>query len=119
MLDSPTCLLQLMKQHIDRLVAFDRQLQKFFNWLNHKSLSVQSTHKRVAIRAFYLTLELLDDLSLNNDLAFSLGIDLRLTSNLTPDLALDIALHCALHLSLALAYFSGEFGRNVRCDVAD
>ncbi|OYD92647.1 histidine kinase [Nostoc sp. 'Peltigera membranacea cyanobiont' 210A] len=103
MLDNPTCLLQLMKQQLDRLVAFDQQLENFFNWLNHKSLSVQSTHKRVAIRAFYLTLELLDDLSLTNDLAFSLGIDLRLTSNLTPDLALDIALQCALHLSVALS----------------
>ncbi|WP_375512131.1 NACHT domain-containing protein [uncultured Nostoc sp.] len=104
MLDNPTCLLQLMKQHIDQLVAFDKQLKKFFNWLNHKSLSVQSSHKRVAIRAFYLTLELLDDLSLTNDLAFSLGIDLTLISNLTPDLALDITLQCALHLSLALPY---------------
>ncbi|MEA5626121.1 NACHT domain-containing NTPase [Nostoc sp. UHCC 0251] len=104
MLDNPTCLLQLIKQHIDRLVGFDKQLQKFFNWLDHKSLSVQSTHKKVAIRAFYLTLELLDDLSLTHDLAFSLGIDLRLTSNLTTDLALDIALQCALHLSLALPY---------------
>ncbi|MDZ7965423.1 MAG: NACHT domain-containing NTPase [Nostoc sp. DedSLP03] len=103
MLDNPTCLLQLMKQHIDRLVVFDWQLQNFFNWLNHKSLSVQSTHKRVAVRAFYLTLELLDDLSLTNDLAFSLGIDLRLTSNLPPDLALDITLQCALHLSVALS----------------
>ncbi|MDZ8228027.1 NACHT domain-containing NTPase [Nostoc sp. ChiVER01] len=103
-LDNPTCLLQLMKQHIDQLVSFDKQLQKFFNWLNHKSLSVQSTHKRVSVRAFYLTLELLDDLNLTNDLAFSLGIDLRFTSNLTPDLALDIALQFALRLSLALPY---------------
>ncbi len=104
MLDNPNCLLQLMKQQIDKLVAFDKQLQKFFNWLNHKSLSVQSTHKRVAIRAFYLTLVLLDDLSLTHDLAFSLGIDLSLTRNLTPDLALDIALQCTLHLSLTLPY---------------
>ncbi|MCC5651547.1 NACHT domain-containing NTPase [Nostoc sp. XA013] len=104
MLDNPNCLLQAMKQHIDQLVVFDKQLQKFFNWLNHKSLSVNSSHKRVAIRAFYLTLELIDDLSLTHDLAFSLGIDLRLTNNLTPDLALDIALQCALHLSLTLPY---------------
>ncbi|MEH2048010.1 NACHT domain-containing protein [Nostoc sp.] len=104
MLDNPSCLLQFIKQDIDQLVAFDKQLQKFFNWLNDKSLSVQFTHKRVAIRAFYLTLELLDNLNLINDLAFSLGIDLRLTSNLTPDLALDIALQCALQLSLALPY---------------
>ncbi|MBC6429526.1 NACHT domain-containing NTPase [Nostoc sp. HG1] len=104
MLDNPTCLFQFMKQDIDQLVAFDKQLQKFLNWVNHKSLSVQSTHKRVAVRAFYLTLELLDNLNLTNDLAFSLGIDLRLTSSLTPDLALDIALQCALQLSLALPY---------------
>ncbi|MBD2247158.1 NACHT domain-containing NTPase [Nostoc sp. FACHB-888] len=104
MLDNPTCLLQFMKQDIDQLVAFDKQLQKFLNWVNHKSLSIQSTHKRVAIRAFYLTLELLDNLNLTNDLPFSLGIDLRLTSSLTPDLALDIALQCALQLSLALSY---------------
>ncbi|HYX13583.1 MAG TPA: NACHT domain-containing NTPase [Nostoc sp.] len=104
MLDNLPCLLQFMKQDIDQLVVFDKQLQKFLNWVNHKSISIQCTHKRVAIRAFYLTLELLDNVNLTNDLAFSLGIDLRLTNNLTPDLALDIALQCALQLSLALPY---------------
>ncbi|MEC4811763.1 MAG: NACHT domain-containing NTPase [Scytonema sp. PMC 1069.18] len=104
MLDNPTCLLQLMKQHIDRLVACDRQLQDFLYWLNHKSLSVQAPYKAAAIRAFYLTLVLLKDLSLTHDMAFSLGIDIRETGNLPPDLSLDLALECALQLSLALLY---------------
>ncbi len=102
MLDNATYLLQLMKQHIDGLVTFDKQLQEFLIWLNQKSLSVQAPHKSAAIRAFYLTLALSDDLMFANDQALFVAIDSRLASNLAPDLKLDLALKCTLYLSLAL-----------------
>jgi predicted NACHT family NTPase len=102
MLDNATYLLQLMKQHIDGLVTFDKQLQKFLIWLNQKSLSVQAPYKSAAIRAFYLTLVLPDDLMLSDNQALSVAIDPRLASNLAPDLKIDLALKCAFYLSLAL-----------------
>ncbi|MDZ8185418.1 MAG: NACHT domain-containing NTPase [Nostoc sp. ChiSLP02] len=104
MLDNPTCLLQLMKEHVDGLVGGDRQLQDLLNWLNHKSLSIQAPHKPAAIRAFYLIVALLKDQNLNHDLAFSLGIDIRQGSNLASDLSLDLALESAIRLSHALSY---------------
>ncbi|MEH2414928.1 NACHT C-terminal helical domain 2-containing protein [Nostoc sp.] len=102
MLDNPTYLLQLIKQHIDGLVAFDKQLQEFLIWLEQKSVSVQTPYKSAAIRAFYLTLVFPDGLSLADDLALCIAIESRLASNLAPDLNIDQALNCALHLSLAL-----------------
>lgn len=102
MLDNATYLLQLMKQRIDELVTFDKQLQEFLHWLNQKSLSVQAPYKSVAIRAFYLTLVLSDDLILVDDQALFVAIDTRLANNLAPDLKLDLALKCSFYLSLAL-----------------
>lgn len=104
MLSNAAYLLQLMKQHVDALVAFDEQLQQFLIWLNQKSLSVQAPYKSTAIRAFYLTLVLPRDLTLARDLALCLAIDPRLAGNLAPDLAIDLALNRALFLSLALPY---------------
>lgn len=57
-------LLQLMKKHVDALVAADDQLQLFLIWVRQKSLSIVLPYKYVAIRAVYfggefdLTLEL-------------------------------------------------------------
>ncbi|BAY25898.1 hypothetical protein NIES2100_57060 [Calothrix sp. NIES-2100] len=102
MLNNATYLLQLMKQHIDGLVAFDEQLQEFLTWLHQKSLSVQAPYKSAAIRAFYLTLVLPKDLMLTDNQALCIAIDPRLASNLAPDLKIDLALKCALYLSQAL-----------------
>ena len=96
-----TYLLELMKQHIDALVASDKQLQQFLIWLSQKSLSVQAGYKPAAIRAFYLTLVLLDDPTLTHNVTLSFAIDPRLASDLAADLAIDLALKRALSLSLA------------------
>ncbi|NMG05384.1 NACHT domain-containing NTPase [Brasilonema sp. UFV-L1] len=102
MLNDATDLLQLMKQHIDALVAFDKQLQEFLIWLNQKSLSVKAPYKKAAIRAFYLSLVRTEDLTLTYDLALSLAIDPRVADNLASDLAIDLVLSRALSLSLTL-----------------
>lgn len=96
-----TYLLELIKQHIDRLVTSDEQLQEFLIWLEHKSLSVKAGYKPAAIRAFYLTLVLLDNSSLTYNLTLSFAIDPRLASHLAPDLAIDLTLNRALSLSHA------------------
>ncbi|KAB8335210.1 NACHT domain-containing NTPase [Scytonema tolypothrichoides VB-61278] len=99
LLGDATGLLQLMKQHIDALVTFDKQLQEFLIWLKAKSLSVKSPYKEAAIRAFYLSLVLAEDLTLTHDLALSLAIDPKVADNLAPDLAIDLALSRLLSLS--------------------
>jgi predicted NACHT family NTPase len=95
-------LLQLMKRHINGLVASDQQLQQLLIWLNEKSLAVQAPYKPAAIRAFYLTLVLPSDLSLTRDWSLALAIDPRLAGDIAPDLALDVAFKRVLSLSLAL-----------------
>ncbi len=50
------CLLRLMKQQVDALIAADEKLQQFLSWLNQKAHSVKLCHKTAAIRAFYLEL---------------------------------------------------------------
>ncbi|MFB2979693.1 hypothetical protein [Microseira sp. BLCC-F43] len=73
MLPNADCLLQLMKQQIDWLVAADEKLQRFLMWVNQKSHLVEpplfyATHqsidaftvnnysKKLAFRLFYSTL---------------------------------------------------------------
>ena len=101
MLGNLTYLLELMKRHIDALVSSDEQLQKFLIWLEQKSLSVEAGYKPAAIRAFYLSLVLLDNPSLTYNLTLCFVIDPKLASHLTADLAIDLALNRALSLSLA------------------
>ena len=48
-------LLLKMKVKIDQLLADDRNLQKFLDWLNLKSSVVKAPYKPSAIRAFYFT----------------------------------------------------------------
>ncbi|GAA6618010.1 NACHT domain-containing protein [Scytonema sp. NUACC26] len=95
-------LLQLMKQHIDGLVATDDQLQQFLIWLHQKSLSVQAPYKKAAIRAFYLTLVLPNDLSLDCDMALCVAIDSRLAGTLATDLSVDLTLNHAVSLTQTL-----------------
>ncbi|MBW4625874.1 MAG: NACHT domain-containing NTPase [Brasilonema octagenarum HA4186-MV1] len=102
MLRDATEFLELIKQHADGLVGFDEQLQEFFIWLNQKSLSVKAPYKSAAIRAFYLSLVLVEDLTLSDNLAFSLAIDPSVANHLAPDLAIDLALSRALSLSQTL-----------------
>ncbi|MBW4545436.1 MAG: NACHT domain-containing NTPase [Symplocastrum torsivum CPER-KK1] len=52
-LPSADCLLLLIKQQIDVLVADDKKLQQLLMWANQKSLSVELPYQAAAIRAFY------------------------------------------------------------------
>lgn len=56
MLPDADYLIQLMKQQINRLLAFDEKLQQFLMWLNQKSLDVKLTYNPVAVRIFYFDL---------------------------------------------------------------
>lgn len=103
MLPDASQLLQLMKGEIDRLLMGDEKLQRFLVWLQEKSRSVNASYKPVAIRAFYLDLDLARDL----DLALARDLDLALDRDL--DLAHFLAfardLDLALDLDLDLAHF--------------
>jgi predicted NACHT family NTPase len=48
------CLLQLMKQKIDTLIAQDDILQQFLGWAYQKTEAVNSPNKSAAVRAFYI-----------------------------------------------------------------
>ena len=102
MLENADTLMQFMQQHSDQLMAVDEKLQQFLVWLHQKSLSVEAPYKSAAIRAFYLTLNLTNELRLSRNLSLALAIDWRLADNLTPDMSIDLVLNRALSLSLAL-----------------
>jgi predicted NACHT family NTPase len=122
MMRSADELLLLMKEHCDRLLASDRQLQSLLQWVNQKAESAQVCDRIQSVRAFYLTLGRAiaqsDLLNLANVLARSLVLDLDLCQNrnLNIDLAFDLAraletkdgedlgLDLELDLSLALEY---------------
>lgn len=55
MLDKTDTLLQLIKQHIDLMVASDEKLQQLLTWINQKSCSVTADCKASAIRVFYFS----------------------------------------------------------------
>ena len=56
MLRNADYVVELMKQKIEQLVAEDWQLQAVISWAEQKSQSVNLPLKKVAIRAFYITL---------------------------------------------------------------
>jgi len=92
MLRSCDYLLQLMKRHIDALVAGDSQLQAFLTWVRQKSYAVPVRYNLVTVRAFYLDLELTRTLDLvGGTLAHDLDRGL-VSGTLNHDLALALAL---------------------------
>lgn len=68
-------LLLLMQQKIDSMVAKDETLQQLLIWANHKSQLVQRNFKPVEIRAFYVALVCVIDLTLTRVLDPSLKFD--------------------------------------------
>ncbi|MEG4228310.1 ribonuclease III domain-containing protein [Microcoleus sp. N9_B2] len=68
-------LLLLMQQKIDSMVAKDETLQQLLIWANHKSQLVQRNFKPVEIRAFYVALVCVLDLTLTRVLDPSLKFD--------------------------------------------
>lgn len=99
MLRNADYMLQLMKQHIDRLVATDGYLQGFVGWVNQKALSVRTSYKPMIVRAFYFDLALAGALNLvGGSLNLAIAIDRNLTRSLDSALALDLALDRTLAL---------------------
>jgi len=68
-------LLLLMQQKLDSMVAKDETLQQLLIWANHKSQLVQRNLKPVEIRAFYVALVCVLDLTLTRVLDPSLKFD--------------------------------------------
>ncbi|MBD1903947.1 hypothetical protein NDI37_19210 [Funiculus sociatus GB2-A5] len=105
MLPSADCLLSLIKQQIDALLATDEKLQQFLCWVNQKSCSVQVPFKRTAVRAFYFDLAVAPASNHSPDLDCSLNLAFKFDSNfifhddfdLSPvDLKLDFCLSATL-----------------------
>lgn len=104
MLRSADYLLQLMKRHIDELVAGDEQLQAFLCSVSQKSRAVPAPYQPVTVRAFYLDLELARTLDLvGGTLAYDLDHAL-VSGTLTNDLAMALALVHDRDLTLTLAH---------------
>jgi predicted NACHT family NTPase len=57
MLKSANKLVMGMKREIDCFLQGDKKIQKFLTWIEEKSLSVNTSYKTNAVRAFYFDLE--------------------------------------------------------------
>lgn len=102
MVPTADTLLQQMKQAIDQLLAGDKKLQTFLQWVNDKAQSVQAPYKRASICAFYFEI----DLALVNvlDQSLDLHFDLTLVTLIDYALNLDYALDLDFELAHVLAY---------------
>jgi predicted NACHT family NTPase len=80
-------LLLAMKEEIDSMLADDVKLKQYLQWVNEKSLSVQTNYKISAVRAFYFALALDRDRDRDRDL--DRDLDRALDRALDRDLALD------------------------------
>jgi hypothetical protein len=77
-------LLLFLKKKVDRLIASEDKLQKFLDWGNRKSCSVQVPYKLAAVRAFYLNLPSATVLDLGSSPNFEL--ECNLMNSLEPTL---------------------------------
>jgi len=68
-------LVLLMQEKIDSMVAKDETLQQLLIWANQKSVSVENNFTKGEIRAFYVALVCVLDLTLTHVLAPSLDFD--------------------------------------------
>ncbi|MBD2339513.1 NACHT domain-containing NTPase [Calothrix sp. FACHB-156] len=99
MLRSADGLVQLMKQHIDALVAQDPYLQEFLTWASQKSLTTPSPPKVASTRAFYLAL------ARNPHIASHFTLACTLDQGMLLDAVLDnLLLECAIDRSQDFAY---------------
>jgi len=76
MLPQADDLLRYMKHQVDRGLAQDLQLQAFLAWVWKKAHSTNTPYKNVAVRAYYLSLELVRVLGLVRARALKLACDL-------------------------------------------
>lgn len=99
MLRSADGLMQLMKQHIDALVAQDPYLQEFLTWASQKASKTPSQPKVATGRAFYLALARTPHIASHFTLACTLDQGMFL------DAVLDnLLLECAIDRSQDFAY---------------
>ncbi|AFZ00184.1 NACHT domain-containing protein [Calothrix sp. PCC 6303] len=99
MLRSADGLMQLMKQHIDALLAQDPYLQEFLTWASQKSSNTPSQPKVATGRAFYLALARTPHIASHFALACTLDQGMFL------DVVLDdLLLECAIDRSQDFAY---------------
>ncbi|MBD2472315.1 NACHT domain-containing NTPase [Nostoc sp. FACHB-145] len=99
MLRSADGLVQLMKQHIDALVAQDPYLQEFLTWASQKSLTTPSPPQVASTRAFYLAL------ARNPHIAPHFTLACTLDQGMLLDAVLDnLLLECAIDRSQDFAY---------------
>ncbi len=77
-------LLLFLKKKVDGLIASEDKLQKFLDWGNRKSCSVQVPYKLAAVRAFYLNLPSATVLDLGSSPDFEL--ECNLINSLEPTL---------------------------------
>ncbi|MBF2064846.1 MAG: NACHT domain-containing NTPase [Calothrix sp. C42_A2020_038] len=99
MLRNADRLMQLMKQHIDALVAQDPYLQEFLMWASQQSLTISKQPKIASARAFYLALARTPHIASHFTLACTLDQGMFL------DAALDnLLLECAIDRSQDFAY---------------
>jgi predicted NACHT family NTPase len=117
---------QLMKAKVDNFLIKDVQLQKFLDWIEKKSYTVDSPYKSSAIRAFYFTLSRIEnpdfmlarklDPYLDSDFNFK---QIRNSGNklsLAGDLAYDLVVFQALNNSVALTFNSNAYERSIELD---
>ena len=83
MLQNSDCLVKLMKEHVDNLLAKDKTLQEFLEWAVQKSKSLayiaESSYNLAAIRANYLDF----DIALDPDRSLGYRLDEDLTLRFT------------------------------------
>jgi predicted NACHT family NTPase len=87
-------LLLMMKSHIDGMLANDKKLQEFLDWVNRKARSVNASYKPATIRSFYLSFGISNDTSLFLSLSLCRSFSRALSQAL--DLDLDFSLSYAL-----------------------
>ena len=71
-------LVQLMKQQVDAIISDDEKLQQFLLKIHQKSLSVKSTHRPAAVRAFYFEHALFFSYSVLDSLDYAFACHLGL-----------------------------------------
>lgn len=99
MLRSADSLVQLMKQHIDALVAQDPYIQEFLTWASQKSRTTPLQPKVASSRAFYLALARTPHIASHFTLACTLDQGMFLDALLD-----DLLLECAINRSQDFAY---------------
>jgi predicted NACHT family NTPase len=99
MLRSADSLVQLMKQHIDALVAQDPYLQEFLTWASQKSRTIPTEPKDATVRAFYIALAGTPHIASHFALATTLDQGMFLDAALD-----DLLLECALESSPDFAH---------------